>query len=196
MKVKVKICGIRTLKTAQVAIDSGADFLGFNFVKTSKRYLNPTKVLEIISELKNRVKIVGVFQDEKVDTVNEIALLLNLDFVQLHGVENNEYIESIKLPVIKSIIMDDHPEKIKTEYFILDRIKRGEGEMVDFKKAAKLVRKFPVFLAGGLNPDNIASAVEKVLPFAVDVAGGVETDGFQDLDKIKSFIKNAKGVNL
>lgn len=196
MKVKVKICGTQTLEAALVAASAGADFLGFNFVTSSKRYLKPEKALKIINNVKGKVKIVGVFQDEKIDDVNKIALLLDLDFVQLHGSENNEYIESIEMPVIKSITMDDHPAKIKTDYFILDRIKRGEGEMVDFKEAAILARKFPLFLAGGLNPDNIAKAVISVRPFAVDVTGGIETDGFQDLEKIKLFIKNAKGVIL
>ncbi len=111
MKTKVKICGIRTLEAAQTAVDAGADFLGFNFVKTSKRYIEPEKALEIIKLIKSKVKTVGVFQDEKAETANEIALLLNLDFVQLHGVENSEYIKSIKVPVIKSIILDDNPKK-------------------------------------------------------------------------------------
>ncbi len=86
--------------------------------------------------------------------------------------------------------------KKKAKYLILDRIKQGEGSLVDFKKAAKLANKFPIFLAGGLNPNNIADAIINVKPFAVDVAGGIETNSLQDLEKIKLFIKNAKGVNI
>lgn len=196
MKTKVKICGIRTFEASQVAIDNGADFMGFNFVENSTRYIKPEKALEIIKLLKDKLKIVGVFQDHEINYVNEIVGLLNLDFVQLHGVENNEYIKSVKVPVIKSITMNNNAKKIKAKYLLLDRIKRGEGEMVDFKNAAKLASKFPIFLAGGLTPDNIAKAITNVRPFAVDVAGGIETNGFQDLEKLKLFIKNAKGVIL
>ena len=92
--------------------------------------------------------------------------------------------------------MNNNAKKIKAKYLLLDRIKRGEGDMVDFKNAAKLASKFPIFLAGGLTPDNIAKAITNVRPFAVDVAGGIETNGFQDLEKLKLFIKNAKGVIL
>ena len=73
----------------------------------------------------------------------------------------------------------------KTKYFILDRINRGEGGIVNLKRAAKLAVGFPIFYAGGLNPENVADVINRVQPFAVDVAGGIETNGHQDLEKIK-----------
>jgi len=182
MRIKVKICGIRTIEAAKAAIDAGADFLGFNFVPTSKRFIDPQKALEIINSIGGQVKIVGVFQNALVGNVIQIASNLGLDFVQLHGYENNNYIKALKTPVIKSITTYDQPQSIKADYFILDRVRRGEGEMVDLEKGAQLAFKLPLFFAGGLNSENVLEVVTKVRPFAVDVAGGVETDGVQDLE--------------
>ncbi len=196
MSVKVKICGIRNIQAARVAIQAGADFLGFNFVQSSKRYINPVAALEIINLIRGEVKIVGVFQDAEISEVNRIASELKLDFVQLHGQENTEYIEKVKVSVIKAIKENYQPDKINAKYFLLDRHKRGQGEMVDLEKANVLAADLPLFYAGGLTPDNVATIIKKVNPFAVDVASGIETDHYQDTKKIKLFIRNAKGVNL
>lgn len=196
MNTKVKICGIRSLKAVRVALDEGADFLGFNFVPTSKRYINPRDALRIIKLIRRKIKIVGVFQNADIDYINNMAANLGLDFVQLHGQENNDYINMVGIPVIKSITLKDQLSKIKTKYFILDRVNRGKGEMVSLTKAARLAIEFPIFYAGGLNSDNVGKIIRKVRPFAVDVAGGIETDGCQDLEKIKLFIKRAKGESI
>lgn len=193
MSVKVKICGIRSLEAAQTAVNAGADFLGFNFVPSSKRYINPILALEIVNSIRGQIRTVGIFQDSKIAKVNKIASDLKLDFVQLHGNENNEYINKVEIPVIKSITENDQPDKIQADYFLLDRSKRGEGEMVDLEKASKLTTNLPIFIAGGLTPENVASVVSKISPYAVDVASGIETDGHQDLEKIKLFVRNAKG---
>lgn len=194
LSVQVKICGIRTLSAAKAAIDAGADFLGFNFVPTSKRYTHPKKAKEIIKHIKGKIKTVGVFQDNKISQVNEISKTLELDFVQLHGNENNEYIKKINLPVIKSIKIGNTITSTTALYILIDRNKRGQGRMADVKKAAKFTSKFPTFYSGGLTVDNVAEVVKKVQPFAVDVAGGIETNGKQDIKKINQFIKNAKEV--
>lgn len=192
MIVKVKICGIRTIDAATAAVDAGADFLGFNFVPTSKRYIDPLLANKIIQYINTQtIKTVGVFQNADVDYVNTLSSNLGLDFVQLHGSEDNVYIKAITVPVIKSITLNDFPAKIQADYFILDRTQRGEGEMIDFKKAARLATNYPIFYAGGLNLDNVANVIKEVQPFAVDVAGGLETKGHQDLEKIKLFISRA-----
>lgn len=196
MQVKVKICGIKNIEAAKTAVKAGANFLGFNFVRSSQRYIDPAVALPIINSVRDTVKIVGIFQNMEVVKVNEIASNLHLDFVQLHGIENNEYISKVDIPVIKSITVDDRLDRIKAAYFLLDRSNRGEGEMVDLEKAANLVTNVPMFVAGGLTTDNVASVVRRVKPFAVDVAGGIETNGYQDIEKIKLFIKNAKGESL
>ncbi|MBI2085735.1 hypothetical protein HYT74_00170 [Candidatus Daviesbacteria bacterium] len=192
LSVQVKICGIRTLAAAKTAINAGAEFLGFNFIPTSPRYISPKKAKEIIQYIKGKTKIVGIFQNNGISQVNKTAKNLELDFVQLHGNENNEYINKIKFPVIKSIKINSKIAKMNSVYMLLDRNKQGEGETPDLKKAENLAAKFPIFYAGGLTPDNVAEIVRKIQPFAVDVAGGIETDGVQDIKKIKQFIKNAK----
>lgn len=191
MSVKVKICGIRTIAAAKAAINAGADFSGFNFVPTSKRFIDPDKALKIIKVIKGKIKIVGVFQNERLEKVNQLVKDLQLDFVQLHGQENNDYINKVGLPAIKAVRIDDKVN-LETPYILIDRNEQGKGQMINLEKAAKLAVKFPIFLAGGLTPDNVAAVIKQVKPFAVDVAGGIETDGRQDLQKIKEFVKKAK----
>ena len=192
MKVKVKICGIRTLEAALNAVGADADFLGFNFVISSKRYISPENAKKIIDQVKGQVSIVGVFQNAPFVEVNTIAEELKLDLVQLHGKEDNEYIQKIKRPVIKSFTIFDNPENIQAKYVMLDRIIQGKGEMVDLEKAAVLAKNFPLFLAGGLTPENVKEIVKRVRPCAVDVAGGVDTNEKQDIKKIRKFIERAK----
>lgn len=193
MSVKVKICGIRSLEAAKAAIDAGADFLGFNFVPSSKRYIDPNIAKKIIEQIEGKVKMVGVFQNAKVFEISRIASDLRLDFVQLHGDEDDKYITQIKFPIIKTINVYSKPNEINTKYLLIDRENRDKAKVVDQDKARMIARGYPVFLAGGLTPENVADAVERVSPFGVDVAGGVETNGKQDLKKIRAFIKNAKG---
>lgn len=192
MNVKVKICGIRTIKAAVAAFDAGADYLGFNFVKTSKRKISMEKAKEIASVVKGKVALVGVFQNAESIEVNRIAEEVGLDFVQLHGEEDNAYIEKMTRPVIKSFTVLDNPEIIQVKYLMLDRVVQGKGDIVDLEKAKTYARRFSLFFAGGLTPDNIGDIVKKVRPYAVDVASGVETNGEQNLEKIKLFIERAK----
>ena len=175
-QVKVKICGIRTLGSAQTAVDAGADFLGFNFVPSSKRYIKPELAKKIISQIKSNVKIVGVFQNAKTDYINKIVNLLDLDFVQLHE---------------KKIIKNTQNN---TSYLLVDRKTQGVGKLPNLNESRALAKSSQIFFAGGLNPNNIEEVIKKVHPFAVDVAGGIETNGVQDNEKIISFIKKAKGV--
>lgn len=191
MNVKVKICGIRSLEAAKVATLMGAEFLGFNFILTSKRYINPFDAAKIINAVKDKVKIVGVFQDSDINYVNKLSSSLGLDFVQLHGREDDDYIKQVKAPVIKAIQVHDKSDGGNVAYYLLDRSKR-KGKMVNFQKASQLAEKIDFFFAGGLNPDNVADVIKKVKPFAVDVAGGVETNGEADIQKIKEFINIAK----
>lgn len=105
-KTLVKICGIRSIDSALAALEAGADFLGFNFVKTSRRFIQPQKALEIINKVRKinpKVQIVGVFQDEHYSKVNEIAKFLKLDYVQLHGKEDKVYIKKMITKVIKKV---------------------------------------------------------------------------------------------
>lgn len=192
--IKVKICGVRTLEAAHAAVDSGADYLGFNFVPKSRRYIDPAHAAEIIKQIKGTVQTVGVFQNADRETVTKVARQLDLAFVQLHGEEDAEYIRQMGSHVIKAIHSFDEAAAYSVDYFLLDRTIQGKGAMVDSNMAKALASRYSIFLAGGLTPENVADIVKQVKPFAVDVAGGIETDGLQDTQKIKDFIENVKGA--
>jgi phosphoribosylanthranilate isomerase len=205
MNVKVKICGIRDMGSASVAVAAGADFLGFNFVPTSKRVVSPLVAKGITKAFKGKTVIVGVFQNQSVDEVNAISRELDLDFVQLHGEETEDFCRSITIPVIKSVIHSETFDAIEVArrmsyanifYYLIDREKRGSGDMVPVTFASELAQSLPLFYAGALTPENVSDVVRRVNPFAVDVAGGIETNGTMDHKKIKTFIVNAKGGDL
>jgi phosphoribosylanthranilate isomerase len=205
MNTKVKICGVRTLDAANVAVNAGADCLGFNFVGSSKRRIDPQKAKEIINHVKDKIKVVGVFQNDYLGHINTLVKELQLDFVQLHGAETPEYAQSINCKVIKTVTLSEtsstdelisNMQSYKVDYFLLDRETQGKGKMVNSKNAKMIAEKFPIFLAGGLSSDNVANIVKEVKPYAVDVAGGIETNGAEDLEKIKKFIEQVKGVTI
>ncbi len=195
-RVKIKICGIQTIENALNAIDAGADFLGFNFVPTSKRYIKPDDAQMIIKIIKGKIKIVGVFQNENIKKVKKILKKVDIDYLQLHGQEDQKYIKQLNFPVIKTIYSLTDTQNLVVDYFLLDRIQQGKGKMVKSGIANEIVNKFPTFLAGGLTPENVANKVRQVKPFAIDVSSGVETNGVKDPEKVRKFIQNTKGVAL
>jgi phosphoribosylanthranilate isomerase len=200
--VKVKICGIRDLAAAQAAIAAGADFLGFNFVLGSRRYIRPENAANIIDQVRGKVGIVGVFCDAPLETVQQLAETLQLDAVQLHGDESPEYVSALKVPVIKAIavpeaadaqtLIDNMQPYGKNVRFLLDRATQGVGKPVSLTIARELASQFPCFVAGGLAQDTVANVVAAVTPYGVDVAGGVERSGQTDTVLVRSFIKQAR----
>lgn len=203
MEIQVKICGIRTEEGALIAVESGADYLGFNFVQSSKRFISVPKAKKIIKKVKGKVKTVGIFKDADAALVEKIAKELQLDFVQLHGSESAAYINKLHVAVIKAVPLQAESTvsnvlvdmgSAHAQAYLLDRPKQGKGTLINTEKAGIVARYFSVFLAGGLTPENVQERVRKVQPFGVDVAGGIETDGREDPEKIKRFIQNAKGV--
>ncbi|HEX8965427.1 MAG TPA: phosphoribosylanthranilate isomerase [Patescibacteria group bacterium] len=204
-KTKVKICGIRRFESAQAAITAGADFLGFNFVNNSHRYINPLIAKEIIERVHKHANIVGVFQDATAEEVNELAHYLKLHYVQLHGNENPTLISKIKVKVLKAVSLPQDfsidntipaLQQYNVHHILLDRKTQGQGPMVEFEKAKEIASHLPIFLAGGLQPENVAEAISQVRPFGVDVAGGIEVNGHEHTEKIMTFVQNAKGVAL
>ncbi len=186
MNVKVKICGIRRLESAQAAIDAGADFLGFNFVPGEKRFIHPLAAGKIIGRIKGTVKTVGIFQNNNITYVNRIARQLSLDYVQLHGNESVGYGTKIQAKLIKAIHAPGDFQ-YASDFFLLDR-EKNHALGVPEKYTTRLM------LAGGLNAKNVRSFIKRYKPFAVDVARGIEIDGITDCGKIKEFIEQAKGA--
>lgn len=195
----VNICGIKTLQAAKAATEAGADFLGLNFVPTSKRFIAEETAKEIIAGLgTNLPKLVGVFQNQPVEFVNRMAETLGLDYIQLHGEESPEYCAQMQKPVIKAFGLDSDFDvetttqelrRYEVDFYMLDRKGRA-GELLNGEKVAQLAEKFPIILAGGLTPENVKAAVAASGPIkAVDVAGGVETNGEKDPQKVREFIR-------
>jgi phosphoribosylanthranilate isomerase len=210
--VKIKICGITCAQDATWAANLGADFIGLNFYKDSPRKVSPQNAMEILKEIPPFVYSVGVFVNEDGRNAAKLVKKLNLTLVQLHGEETVEYCQQLKeaIPGIKIIkafrvkdetILDSmRPYLEIADYFLLDAyvedVTGGTGATFNWDLAvqAKELGK-PVFLAGGLTPDNVQEAVDKVKPFAVDAASGIErSPKRKDYDKMKDFINKAKAV--
>lgn len=202
--VKVKICGIKSYIEAKVCTEAGADFLGFNFVSASRRFIQPEKVKEIVDALPRSVAKVGVFMNADLMVINQLTNYLKLDLVQLHGLEPPEYLNSVKrIGIIKTFSLPadfniaktmEEMTKYHADYFLLDREVQGRGELLNPDKVRKLTSLFPVILAGGLTVGNVVEIVKSARPQAIDVAGGVETNGRKDPGKIIKFIQEVKKI--
>ncbi len=201
---KIKICGITNKEDALWAVNLGVDFLGFNFYKGSPRKVSADTVNKIIESLPPFVMKVGVFVDENIKHVKHVAEKCHLDLIQLHGGESPQYCSELDLRVIKAFKIKDE-ESLKpissyasVDYYLLDTyvcgVEGGTGEVFNWDLAC-LVKDMgkPIFLAGGINPDNVAQAVESVAPFCIDVASGVEkSPRHKDFAKMKEFVQNIR----
>lgn len=205
MSVKVKICGITNLEDALVATEAGADALGFNFYERSPRYISTTAAAKIIRQLPPFIIKVGVFVNAPPELVFRAIADCGLNILQFHGDEPPEYCSQFGLMTMKAFRIRD-AESLKaianyqTEAFLLDAYSSdqfgGTGEKFNWDlavEAKKLGR--PIFLAGGLTPENVADAVSKVQPYAVDVSSGVESSpGKKDHAEMRTFIRAAQSV--
>ncbi len=198
--VRVKICGITSLEDASMAAAMGADALGFVFAP-SPRQVSLDKAYEITQSLPPFIQTVGVFVDSDIEEVIFFRNHLRLDLVQLSGSETDGYIRALETRVIKAVHVKNGfkpgPNIHEAATILLDTakdgLKGGTGMAFDWDLAADVAVKRPIILAGGLTPENVATAVKKVQPYAVDVASGVEIEpGRKDHDKIRTFIQRAK----
>ncbi len=199
---KIKLCGLTRLYDIQAANICKPDYIGFVFAPKSKRYINPEQAKKLKSELLPDILSVGVFVNED---IVKIAELLNngvIDIAQLHGDESNEYIKKlrtltdktiIKAFSIKSEIDIIQAQNSLADYILLDTGNGGTGTVFNWKLAKDIKR--PYFLAGGLNLENIKTAVDTLNPFAVDVSSGIETDGFKDKAKMVEFVKIIREID-
>ncbi len=211
--VQVKICGITNEEDALWAVNLGADFIGLNFCAQSPRKVSIDKARDIAVTLPPFVKSLGVFLDPALEDIEKVLKKVPLFAVQLHGNESPEDIQKIKsafrVQIWKAVRVHDE-ESLKqidgfagiADILVLDSFKEGvaggTGETFDWSLAVKAKASgLPIFLAGGLTPENLAEAIAAVGPQGVDVASGVEKDGHpkkKDIAKMKSFISKAKGI--
>lgn len=197
----IKICGIQSLEAAQAAQKSGADMIGFVFAP-SRRYLTPKAAAAICKESSGIAKV-GVFVDERPDTVNEIADLCGLDYVQLHGSETPEYMTKIRYPVIKAFRFDPQFQAARVNAYkaamvLVDSYQSGArgGTGITFSwQAAKSIFsqiQLPIIVAGGLSILNVNEAIMVLQPYGIDVSGGVEEDGIKSAARIRAFVTQAR----
>jgi len=204
MSVKVKICGITNSEDADAAVEAGADAIGFNFYRLSPRFIEPAAARNIIEALPPFVSVVGVFVNEPEPArVIEIADILKLDAIQLHGDESPEYCAQLSdWKVIKAFRVRNEAVIARISRYDInavlldgysDRAFGGTGERFDWQLARQAKKHCRVILAGGLTCENVADAIIAVKPYAVDVASGVEIrSGKKDHDLIKRFIKEVR----
>jgi phosphoribosylanthranilate isomerase len=199
--VRVKVCGITNLEDALVALDAGADALGFNFYRRSPRYIAPEEARRIIMKLPPSLLCVGVFVNEvRPEAVARVAESAGVAMVQLHGDESPEYCAGLRdHQIIKALRVgkDFAPEQAAqypTQAILLDAFcehaRGGTGETFDWAMARRTrERVAQLYLAGGLTPENVAVAIAEVEPYAVDVCSGVEREpGRKDEARVRAFV--------
>ncbi|MFN8521947.1 MAG: phosphoribosylanthranilate isomerase [Chloroflexota bacterium] len=207
---RVKICGIKTVDQARCAIQSGADFLGFIFYPPSHRYVEPAAVGQIVSDCRASLPsatwaAVGVFVDEPLHQLNETLRVARLDYAQLCGAETAEYASGVARPVIRVVHVSEdgiclaatEPAAHGAARIMLDTARPGHyggtGQVYPWARVRDVSAE--AFLAGGLSPDNVATAIEVAHPWAVDVSSGVERDMVKDPVLIAEFISEVRRVD-
>jgi phosphoribosylanthranilate isomerase len=206
---KVKICGITNLEDALLSAGFGVDALGFNFYEKSPRYISPEKARGITDRLPEGVLKVGVFANEQLDKIIETAEIARLDAIQLHGDESTEFISRMRdrtnVKIIKALRVtpEFEPEEsvgYDADAILLDAFSPdelgGTGDTFDWKIAARVSAMIPrLYLAGGLKPENVYTAIEAVRPYAVDACSGLEAGkGKKDPGKVEMFIQNIRNA--
>ena len=202
---KVKICGMTDLRDALKAYELGADFVGFIFFDKSPRRLEPDHTRVIIEDLPKELTKVGLFLDQDLEYVRSTAKKCHVDILQLHGNESPAYCKSLKddFKIIKTFRVKDEAsiglvnKYEDVDYYLFDTyvegMPGGTGKSFNWDILKGKSFNKPIFIAGGLKPDNVKEAVEKLAPYAVDVASGVErSPGKKDYKRLKEFIDNAK----
>lgn len=203
---KVKICGLQRSEDIDFANRLLPDYVGFVFAASSRR-VTAAQAHKLKAQLDLRVQAVGVFVQEEIDVIRQLAAAGTIDLIQLHGDESPEYCRElrrrVRLPVIKVLRVRDEASladaaAYECDYLLLDTYSKagygGSGQRFDSAVLKNIRLPRPYFLAGGLNADNVRTVLTAA-PYAVDVSGGVEVDGYKDFEKMQAFIATVKGSN-
>ena len=213
-----KICGLRDAARARAAADSGAFLLGFVFVPGVRRQLTETEGRRVIESFREDSdveppRIVGLFANQPAEEVNRLAESCRLDMVQLCGDETPEYWERMNRPIIRQIKVVNSGCRERDVEQVMARVAEvverghvaqldsyqpgalgGTGHTFDWSIAREAAKRYDFLLAGGLDPDNVREAIERVGPWGVDVSSGVETGGVKDVDKIAAFAAQVRAA--
>ena len=190
---KVKICGLSTKEAIKTAVSAGADYIGFVFAP-SKRQVTVEQAIELAKFIPSHIQKVGVFVSPSRAELLEAVDKVGLDFVQVHGKVVDKLFENLPCGSIQAVQVDEggHVPNSQADYLLFDAPVAGSGQTFDWGQLDTTELAQPFFIAGGLNEDNVARAIQHFSPFAVDVSSGVETDGQKDHEKIIRFIERVK----
>lgn len=192
---RIKICGLRRAEDIGAVNGLRPEYIGFVFFRGSKRYVTPEEARTLRDGLAPEIRAVGVFVDEKPETVARLLEEGIIDIAQLHGHEDEAYLAELRKltdkPLIKAFRVRSAEDALQAQASTADAILldagAGDGKTLDWNWLEAVTR--PFFLAGGLNPENAGKAVRKLEPYAVDVSSGVETDGVKDVMKMRAFVR-------
>lgn len=190
---KVKICGLSNIEAVETAVSAGADYIGFVFAP-SKRQVTVEQATELAKFIPSHVRKVGVFVSPSRAELLEAVDKVGLDLVQVHGQVADDLFEDLPCASIQAVQVDREGlvPNSQADYLLFDAPVAGSGQTFDWGRLDTTELAQPFFIAGGLNEDNVARAIQHFSPFAVDVSSGVETDGQKDHEKIRRFIERVK----
>jgi phosphoribosylanthranilate isomerase len=201
---RIKICGLSRTADIEMVNIAKPDYIGFVFAE-SKRQIDKVTAARLKMLLNPTIKAVGVFVNEAIETITGLCRESIIDIIQLHGDETEDYIKKLKAsvhnPIIKAVRIKSGCDKKQTEfkssdYLLFDTYKNnqygGSGEAFDWSLIAATDK--PIFLAGGINQDNVSEAIKQTDPYCIDVSSGVETNGYKDFNKIINIINTVRSV--
>lgn len=202
-KIKVKICGLTRVEDLRHAVSAGADAVGLVFAASPRR-LEPPAARRLACAVPEHVLRVGLFMDQPAAAVEAVLGTVPLDWLQFHGREDNAFCAAFGLPFLKAVSMaDQDPDRLALSFpdaagILLDShdpgAAGGTGRTFDWRRRVRTDK--PLWLAGGLHPGNVAEAVSRFQPYAVDVSSGVErAPGVKDPERVRQFIANARQVD-
>lgn len=207
MKTRVKICGITSATDARAATQAGCDAVGLVFYRPSPRYVSVEQAKDIVFSLPPFVAAVGLFVNASESEISTVLSQVRLDLLQFHGEETPAECSRYGIPYIKAVRVREGTNLLQyaaaygdARALLLDTYKEGTaggtGEVFDWNMIPGNIPK-PVILAGGLSPENVADAIRRVRPFAVDVSGGVEkSKGIKDAAQIAAFMQGVQDAAL
>lgn len=200
-KIKIKLCGLMRPSDIEAANLLHPDYVGFVFARKSRRYVSLERVKTLKELLHPDILAVGVFVDEKPDAVAAWLAAGVIDLAQLHGGEDEAYMEKLRgltdKPIIKAFSVKGEGDirnanESSADYVLLDAGDGGTGTAFDRELLAGMNR--PYFLAGGLEPSTVGETVRQWRPYGVDVSSGIETDGVKDAEKMREFVDHVRKV--
>jgi phosphoribosylanthranilate isomerase len=204
---RIKLCGLTREQDLRAVANSGADAIGLVFYEKSPRHVSVPQAVELMRHLPPFVTVVGLFVNPTVDYVRQVLANISLDTLQFHGEESSEFCQQFGKPYLKAIrvkagvdLVECAARYASAQGLLLDAFvegaQGGTGESFDWSLIPQNL-PLPVILSGGLNAGNVAEAIERVRPYAVDVSSGVEVSkGIKDAAKVAAFIKEVKQIDV